>query len=597
MNMQESLWNELIQEPSMKALMLPEVIAESWEYCRLAEVNPYITKGKSKIELLTLKRKTQENQGLIDLIKQEITKYQKLFKVTRPIFILTDKEGCIIWREGNHETKDYANDITFVEGSIWTEKAVGTNAIGITLRTNQSVTVHGYEHYSVASHPFTCSSVPIHDEQNQLIGCLDISSFDQREFDQYTLLALQMISKTVQRNFIKANLARKEHLLEYLFKTDKIGVLCDDKNQIVKISEELELDDSQWLGEDLQELKKVHKLKAIGERIYYEGTIVGYFYQRQGERPPASFKTFGIDSKNQAYRQFLFQLQKVAQSSLPVHLYGESGSGKELAAKTIHYNSLSKEGPLVAVNCGALSENLLESELFGYVSGAFTGAQGNGYKGKILQAHGGTLFLDEVDSMSKPMQAALLRVLEDQEVTPLGGKVAVKSEFRVITASNRDLRELVKTKEFRLDLFYRLYVAPLTIPPLRERQEDMQVLIQAFAKEKNWQITWLEQVIAVTNDYRWEGNIRELRNFLERLYLYYPVEDPSLEELREVIQVGAVNLKETPSSDARKSREQLKLEAALTKHHFHLSKTAKELGIARSTLYRWLTKYQIELPE
>ncbi|MGO3749361.1 sigma-54-dependent Fis family transcriptional regulator, partial [Vagococcus salmoninarum] len=564
MNMQESLWNELIQEPSMKALMLPEVIAESWEYCRLAEVNPYITKGKSKIELLTLKRKTQENQGLIDLIKQEITKYQKLFKVTRPIFILTDKEGCIIWREGNHETKDYANDITFVEGSIWTEKAVGTNAIGITLRTNQSVTVHGYEHYSVASHPFTCSSVPIHDEQNQLIGCLDISSFDQREFDQYTLLALQMISKTVQRNFIKANLARKEHLLEYLFKTDKIGVLCDDKNQIVKISEELELDDSQWLGEDLQELKKVHKLKAIGERIYYEGTIVGYFYQRQGERPPASFKIFGIDSKNQAYRQFLFQLQKVAQSSLPVHLYGESGSGKELAAKTIHYNSLSKEGPLVAVNCGALSENLLESELFGYVSGAFTGAQGNGYKGKILQAHGGTLFLDEVDSMSKPMQAALLRVLEDQEVTPLGGEVAVKSEFRVITASNRDLRELVKTKEFRLDLFYRLYVAPLTIPPLRERQEDMQVLIQAFAKEKNWQITWLEQVIAVTNDYRWEGNIRELRNFLERLYLYYPVEDPSLEELREVIQVGAVNLKETPSSDARKSREQLKLEAALT---------------------------------
>lgn len=597
MNMQESLWNELIQEPSMKALMLPEVIAESWEYCRLAEVNPYITKGKSKIELLTLKRKTQENQGLIDLIKQEITKYQKLFKVTRPIFILTDKEGCIIWREGNHETKDYANDITFVEGSIWTEKAVGTNAIGITLRTNQSVTVHGYEHYSVASHPFTCSSVPIHDEQNQLIGCLDISSFDQREFDQYTLLALQMISKTVQRNFIKANLARKEHLLEYLFKTDKIGVLCDDKDQIIKISEELELDDSQWLGRDLQELKKSHKLKTAGEKIYYEGSIVGYFYQRQGERPPASFKIFGIDSKNQAYRQFLFQLQKVAQSSLPVHLYGESGSGKELAAKTIHHNSLGKEGPLVAVNCGALSENLLESELFGYVSGAFTGAQGKGYKGKILQAHGGTLFLDEVDSMSKPMQAALLRVLEDQEVTPLGGEVAVKSEFRVITASNRDLRELVKTNEFRLDLFYRLYVAPLTIPPLRERQEDMQVLIQAFAKEKNWQITWLEQVIAVTNDYRWEGNIRELRNFLERLYLYYPVEAPSLEELREVIQVGAVNLKDKAPSDEHKSREQLKLEAALAKHHFHLSKTAKELGIARSTLYRWLTKYQIELPE
>lgn len=595
MDIQQTVWNEFVQGNERKPAMLSEIIAESWQYCRSQEVNPYSTKGSAKIELVTLKQRTKHHERLIALIQSEISRYQPLFQVKRPIFILTDKDGCIIWREGNQETKAIANDITFKEGSIWTEKAVGTNAIGITLRTNQGVTVHGFEHYAMASHPFTCSSVPIRNEEADLIGCLDVSSFETKTFDQYTLLALQLISKNVQERLIRENLERKKALFEYVLGTTKIGVICDDANRIVKISDELELDHVEWLGKSINALQSVTTLSKIGETITYDEGVIGYFYARQKETAQQTFHVFGVPSQNAAYRQFLLQLKKVSTSFLPVHIYGESGSGKELAAKMIHRNSPVSEGPILAVNCGAMTESLLESELFGYAGGAFTGAQSKGYKGKIEQAHGGTLFLDEIDSMSKSMQAALLRILEDKVVTPLGSEKTVAVNFRIITASNQDLRQLVKEERFRLDLFYRLYVAPLRIPPLRERQEDLAVLIDAFCHEKNWYPSWIKRVEAVAKAYRWEGNIRELRNFLERLFLYYEEQEPTEAELREMIAIGS--LSSLSEALETKPLEQVRIEEALVNYHYHLTKTAKALGIARSTLYRRIEQFQIDLPQ
>ena len=589
----KDLWCSYVQSNELNEKLLPEYIAESWEYCMKHSVNPYSKQGIERISEFDLQIKKDELSFLIRTVQNEIRRLNEFFYIKKPLFILTDNKGVVLWREGHHETRHLANDIHFSEGSVWTEKAVGTNAIGIALRTLESVTVEKFQHFSEASHPFTCSSTPILDGNNQVIACLNVSTMESFSETNYTLFALKMIAKNVQHKIAEKQLIeKKEQFLEVLNQPFEQSVLVGLDGKILSVSDDYSLLEDDCEGQLVTEVLK-GKLNLFDKtNIYQENELIGFCYQLEQKRIEPSFVTFGITSHNKEYQKFLNQLSQAAKSELPIHIYGETGSGKEVSAKTIHYNSKQQFGELVAVNCGALSESLLESELFGYVSGAFTGASSAGYQGKIQQAHKGTLFLDEIDSMSKRMQVALLRALEEKKITPLGSDKEIAVDFRLVTASNKDLKELVKREKFREDLFYRLYVIPLMLPSLRERQEDFTTLVDVFCQKKNWHPKWKNEISEIAKEFEWQGNIREFQNFLERLCLYFPKEEPSKKEIIELITIGSVKklVQEEASLDERNQ-----IMNVLQETNFHLTQTAERLNMARSTLYRKIDKYQIQL--
>lgn len=571
--------------------LLPEYIIESWNYCSENMVDPFSKKGIEQLSKQKLVYQKKKMLHIIQFVKEEIKRLNEFFNVKKPLFILTDSEGVVLWREGHHETRNRANDIRFLEGSIWTEKAVGTNAIGIALRTSESVSVERFQHFSEASHPFTCTSTPIFDGENQVVACLNVSTMEQLNETNYTLFALKMIAKNVQQKVVDY---QKKQFLDVLTSPFEQAFLVQLNGNIFSVSEDLEARYKEWEGKRIADIIKDKRMTYEKEKIYRESRLIGFCYRLKVEKPQPTFVSFGIPSKNKIYQLYLDQLSKAAKSELPIHIYGETGSGKEISAKTIHYNSARNSGKLISVNCGALSESLLESELFGYVAGAFTGANPAGYRGKIEQADKGTLFLDEIDSMSKRMQVALLRVLEEKKFSHLGSDEELEVDFRLVTASNKDLKELVKKNDFREDLFYRVYVIPFLLPPLRQRQEDFEVLVDTFCEVKKWTPLWKKKIIDTAKEFEWHGNIREFQNFLERLYLYFPFKEPKKQELIELISVGALKIK---SIENHMTDERKKIITALKATNYHLTQTADQLDMARSTLYRKIAKYQIEIPK
>lgn len=599
MDLKEHIWKGFIANDSVDLKILPKPVAHSWLHCRQQNVDPYGRKSLSVITKSKLKEKQQKSKRIIELVKQELKKYQQYFQLKMPLFILTDADGYIIWRDGYERTKRLANEISFIEGYRWHEEDVGTNAISLALQTGEVTTLRGYEHYAIASHNWECTAAAIHDEFGDICAVLDISSHLNNSATQTEVhLFLQLLANTISEKLHNDYLTSHKQLLDYAHKMTHPGIVCNKYEQIMTISKELMLDEDEWSGRNVHELLTTQFVYTSPEAIMFDGQLIGYYYPiLQAPQKQTKFFYFGVASKNNNYQQFMNQVEKVAASMLPIHIHGESGSGKEIIAKTIHQNSPASSGPLVAINCGAISENLLESELFGYAPGAFTGASNKGHRGKIMQAHGGTLFFDEVDSMSLRMQAALLRVLEDKKVTPLGSTKTETVSFRIVTASNRNLKALVQEDKFRLDLFYRLYVCPITIPPLRERKEDIYALMEDYCVKHHWYPHWMNIAYEVAKGYNWYGNIRELNNFLERLHLYYEQDTPMISDLQHLIEIGSVFSEKSEYLQQNLmpvSPEQRELEEILKRHQYHISRAAEELGIARSTLYRKMKKYNLK---
>ncbi|MCJ7507928.1 MAG: sigma-54 dependent transcriptional regulator [candidate division Zixibacteria bacterium] len=294
--------------------------------------------------------------------------------------------------------------------------------------------------------------------------------------------------------------------------------------------------------------------------------------------------------------------KRVAESESTILIQGESGTGKELVAKAIHYHSRRSDKPFVTINCAAIPENLLESELFGHIKGAFTGAIRD-KDGLLKVADEGTFFLDEIAITSPAIQMKLLRVLEEKEVTPVGGTKPINVDVRLIAATNADLEQEVKLGNFRPDLFYRLNVIPITIPPLRERTDDIKLLAFYFIKkycairgveEKTISERALEKLVA----YHWPGNVRELENTIERVVLLAQKKEIDLEDLPEKIKEGVPIdfVTETkPSSPTLEEIEKAYINWVLQEADWHKAKAAKMLGIDSSTLYRKIEKYKLKV--
>ena len=309
-----------------------------------------------------------------------------------------------------------------------------------------------------------------------------------------------------------------------------------------------------------------------------------------------------------AMKKLIAQIDRVAASETRVCILGETGTGKELVARAIHEKSPRREQPFITLNCAAVPAELIESELFGHEKGAFTGAAAK-HLGKFEQADGGTLFLDEIGDMPVAMQAKLLRVLEEGEVERVGGDKPIKVNVRVVVATHRNLEDLVKQNAFRRDLFHRVYVFPLLLPPLRERPEDFAELAEHFARQGAAQNGWKEKAFAEDaivelRKYGWQGNVRELRNVVERLILLASDENITAADVRLILPTsdsssGSANSAAGAAAGTLAERteafEREVMLAEIRRHNFHMTNVARALGLERSHLYKKCQQLGINL--
>lgn len=289
-----------------------------------------------------------------------------------------------------------------------------------------------------------------------------------------------------------------------------------------------------------------------------------------------------------AIKEVIETAKRYSEADSNILIVGETGTGKEMFAQSVHNHSKRKNNPFVAINCAALPESLLESELFGYAEGAFTGAMKGGKQGFFELAHRGTLFLDEIGEISPKLQSRLLRVLQEREIMRIGDDKVIPVDVRIIAATNKDLMNMVKNNEFRADLFYRLSVLDLKLPPLREHSEDIPLLAKSFLQK----VTLTASALQMLSEQKWEGNVRQLQNFCERLTVLCKGQVISEQELAKHLpdQRDRESTKKNPIYLSEKER----IIQALKKHHFHKGKAAAELGMSRTTFWRKVKNLRIE---
>lgn len=341
---------------------------------------------------------------------------------------------------------------------------------------------------------------------------------------------------------------------------------------------------------------------AVAKKLMNEYEELEY-YREEFQNQNRVDNIIGSDTK---FREIVKECLKVAKTDIPVLLTGETGTGKEVMAKALHTNSLRYDKPFVSINCAAIPFELLESELFGYMDGAFTGAKRGGKKGKFQLANGGTIFLDEIGDMPSSMQAKLLRVLQEKEIEPLGSEKSIPLDVRVVAATRQDLEAKMKDGSFREDLYYRLSVFNIHIPPLRERSGDSLELAEFFLDELNHKYktykTFSKAVKAYFLKYQWPGNVREVNNVVQSAYAI------STENIIDINDIPARMLQqEKPAINLDKNKKSLGqmvddyekevILELLKKHKGNCLEVAKEAGIHKSNFYRKLQKYGIKPAE
>lgn len=421
---------------------------------------------------------------------------------------------------------------------------------------------------------------------------IDIIDKDIREFFPNAILPRVLEHKTSYHNIYNSPRENSFVVSSAVPLSDKhgnmIGALARDRDitEIVRLSELLNKAQT-----NLMQLEKEYSKIASSGEAYFSKII----------------------SNNASFIQIINLCKNISKSPLNILLKGESGTGKEMFAKAIHYES-GRKGKFIPINCSAIPRELFESELFGYEAGAFTGAKTEGKKGKFEEAEGGTLFLDEIGDMPIELQPKLLRILEEGVVTRIGGNKQRKIDVRIISATNKDIRTLIQEDRFRRDLYYRLDVFQINIPPLRERKGDIVLLankfIQEFCMEQGISIIELpNEILNIFQEYDWEGNIRELKNVIQRSVIYANqsgkdkiekdflpayMQNIQVDEINKVINVNEIKQYETGLEEYIEKVEKRIIQKTLEEVQFNKSEAAKKLKVPRATLYYKIEKYGIE---
>ncbi|MCC5425421.1 sigma-54-dependent Fis family transcriptional regulator, partial [Clostridium botulinum] len=602
------------------------------------------------------------------LIAQEITnnieKNKSFLKVASPFIdilydflkgseffiILTDKEGCILKIIGDKEVMDIANNLNMVVGAFMSENSIGTNAMGTAIKEDIPIQISEREHFIKAYHRWTCSAAPIHDINGDIIGCLNLTG-DRDRVHSHTLGLVVAAVKSIE-NQINVDNTNKKLLETYQYMNtivDSISsgiYVVDFRGKIKTINKAacniLGIEDKDVLDKNVENiLPNWHHIferikngkpyedkeavlndklikgrynvsatpiqienKIIGMVIVFKEikTVLDLVNKYSGMRAVYNFEDIIGESKE--IKKVINYAKSISSSPSTVLIEGESGTGKELLAQSIHNYGDRRENSFIALNCGAIPKSLIESELFGYEDGAFTGARRGGHAGKFELANGGTLFLDEIGEMPLDMQVSLLRVLQEGYVTRVGGDKIIPVDVRIIAATNKDLKKEVEKGTFRQDLYYRLSVIPIKLPPIRERKGDLPILIKYFFRIKSIKLNKpmphiKEDIYHNMLQYNWPGNIRELENFIENIVNLRGDSSFILEEDFKNIEDNHnfhKNNIELLYSNKIRTLEEIEKEAIINtvnEYNRNMSQSAKALGITRATLYSKLKKYNI----
>lgn len=565
------------------------------------------------------------------------TLYQQIVD-THHMVLLTDAQGVIVHALGDADFLEKANRVALTPGVTWSEASKGTNAIGTTIAEQAPATVHADQHYLAANHFLTCSAAPILDHRGQVVGVLDVSG-DRRSFHQHTMALVRMSALMVENQLFSA--AFEDAItLHFHARPEFIGTLMEGiasftpggrflaANRAAQFQLGLSANAlqahsfSSLFDLPLSALYDHYRAAAPGllDLCMHNGVRVRgraelklargahllsteaalMVRQQVKPAPDRSSRLRQLDTGDPALARALDKVSKVLGRDVPILITGETGTGKELLARAIHADSPRATAPFVAVNCAAIPEALIESELFGYEEGAFTGARRKGAAGRIQQAHGGTLFLDEIGDMPMPLQARLLRVLQERVVTPLGGGRSVPVDLQLICATNQDLRRRIAAGLFREDLYYRLNGLVVKLPPLRDRTDLETVahqLLAAEAKAADYRIA--DEVMRLFRRHRWPGNLRQLASVLRTAAImaggapeigFEHLPDDFIDEL-DMADAMSPNSIASPAGAAGLKLGEVEKAAmlqALAANDGNVAATARALGISRNTLYRKL---------
>lgn len=570
---------------------LPQQIAESWLRCRQQGL---VDGGFDPLVSANLQQALQANEHLLRVALPELDGLYEQVLGTQSVVLLTDATGLILNTTGNPQFMKKAEQVALLPGVSWAEATKGTNAIGMALALGDSVEVRGGEHFLAQNIGISCSASPVFAPNGRLAGVLNASG-DARLHHLHALGLVRLAAQQIEHRWLSLagdeNWLLRLHPRNALLGSPREGVLSF-AGDILIAANRVAL---HWLGLSWQDLGSSRfadlfdaalKPIAVAQQIY---TQRGQHFYITITAPKAKLAIrtliepeFNEQSMVQPFQKQLNQAVRVLNAGVAVLLQGETGSGKEVFARALHQASQRSKGPFVAINCAALPESLIESELFGYEEGAFTGAKRKGHLGKLREAHGGVLLLDEIGDMPLAMQARLLRVLQEREVTPLGGSRSYKVDFAIVCASHRDLPKRVSAGEFRADLFYRLQDFTVRLPPLREHANLLGFisgLWQNLGGVKR-QIRLEDELLGALSRYPWPGNVRQLLSVLKTLLALADDGDS----------LGICDLPEAYQTSVSKaslaSNSQGLIEQTIAQFEGNISKAAAALGVARSTLYR-----------
>ncbi|WP_291300300.1 sigma-54-dependent Fis family transcriptional regulator [Desulfosporosinus sp. BICA1-9] len=636
-------WENFVKRGITDVVVTRPEILESWQRCRALGVDPYDGIGKDRSDHNELQQLFISNSQLVEVAKPFMHTVYQSVKGSGFMVVITDKEGRILHTCGDSGILDKAaSTIRFIKGTNWSEQAVGTNAIGTALAMNKAIQISGPEHFCQSHHYWTCSGAPIHNSLGKIIGCFDISGPAEYVYlHTYGMVvtAVEAIENQLRKEEIQEEKKRAYELLSAATESVTEGLLAvDNEGRIIHINPVAQkifgLGDKVETGQLLKsilgpnekfsemanqllwktDVEIVHdqgrgRIHCIcSARPFYkkDGIIAGVMFTLREINKvrslvnkmvgaTARFYCKDIIGESKVMKNALKLISVAANSRSNVLLTGESGTGKELFAQAIHNHSGRSEGPFVAVNCAALPRELIQSELFGYNEGAFTGAKRRGNPGKFELANEGTIFLDEIGDMPMELQVNLLRVLQERKVTRVGGDKEIPVDVRIIAATNKNLLKDIDEGRFRQDLFYRLNVFSIHIPPLREREEDIELLtmylIRVFSESLGKHIKGAEtEFLQAIRNYSWPGNVRELQNAVEYAMNVAEGEYLSVTDLPRNIHRQPDFLKEVGKVISLTEIERITVESTLNRFNGNITKTAKALGIGRNTLYDKLRK-------
>jgi sigma-54 dependent transcriptional regulator, acetoin dehydrogenase operon transcriptional activator AcoR len=617
---------------------ITDVVRSSWNRClNTFALDPHEVKRPNSVEQADLQVRRERLGVLLGIARIEMEALGRLIKHSEYSIMLTDRDGVILSYVGDTGFSAVARRSGFREGVMWSEREMGTNGMGTCLTTERSVVIHRTDHFLAQNTALTCCAAPIFDMRGELLAALDISGSSSNP-QSHTLALVEMAAQNVEnRTLLSAckdlHLVRFHRCAEFV-STPGEGVLAFDDQGLIKGINRAGLtllgqrSHESVCGQRVEQVLETNLatlMRLAGQRGYRAEALSPKVSPRRwfatvhapveaprraqvavgGERATPVEARGSLEclySADPAMMHNVEVLRRVIDRDISVLLLGETGTGKGYCARAIHNASNRADKPFVTVNCAAIPETLIESELFGHKAGAFTGAARDGGVGRILQANGGTLFLDEIGDMPVTLQTRLLNVIEDREVMPLGASKVVSVDVRVISATQHHPLDLIAKGLFREDLYYRLNGITVRLPPLRQRTDTAELIqkllrAEAGGSELEFEPVLLERLLR----HSWPGNVRQLRNVLRTMLALRSGERLTLAEFNEEWLAGAV-AEETlqpagePALDAAgesvlSGAERDALRRMLESCQWNVSAAAARLHISRRTIYRKIHRH------